>query len=195
MKNNKLEQLIEMYGMAITTAGKNSAYDEVQKNLEELGKEVELLDHDYVEREILSYIKHNLVTKSWKNAQHWIGAALIHPSSRYLDCFLMVLSEEDPNAPHYWVLDVIQYMPENISNLALPALKKLSEQINSSWSAAVIEKYFETVVWNDENAEDFISTLVTSNNELVAFRAKYWMETFEVERKEEEDLVGKETDD
>ncbi|WP_262985249.1 hypothetical protein [Paenibacillus elgii] len=38
------------------------------------------------------------------------------------------------------------------------------------------------------DAEKFISSFVDSPNEMVAFRAKYWMETFEVER--EEDAEG-----
>ncbi|MCP3776750.1 hypothetical protein NLX71_26295, partial [Paenibacillus sp. MZ04-78.2] len=137
--------------------------------------------------EIISYMKHSFLSKIWKDPQHWIGSAIIHPSSRYLEYLLNILSEEDTSAPHYWALDAIQYMPEDISELALPELKKLSKRINPSWSAAVVEKYFETIVWIDENAEDFIATLVSSPSELVTFRAKYWMETFEAERKEDEE--------
>ncbi|MED1786879.1 hypothetical protein [Brevibacillus laterosporus] len=185
MKNNKLQQLIEIYSREIADAGKKSDINLVQKKLGEFGQAVKLLEQDTVEKEIISYIKNNLVTKSWTDAQYWIGSVLEHPSPKYLEYFMEILKEEDPNAPHYWVLDAIEYMPENISELVIVSLKKLTEQINPAWTEEVIEKYFETIVWNDENAEDFIATLLNSSNEKIAFRAKYWMETFEVERKED----------
>lgn len=187
MKNNKLEKLIEMYSSAIRAAGENSDYKEVQKKLEEFRQDAILLDHGHVEEEIIAYMKHGFLSKSWKDPQHWIGSTIIHPSSRYLEYLLKILSEEDTTAPRYWALDAIQYMPEDISQLALPELKKLSKRIHSLWSTADIEKYLETIAWMDENAEDFIAALVSSPSELVSYRAKLWMDNFEAERKEDEE--------
>ncbi|QDX92979.1 hypothetical protein EEL30_12085 [Brevibacillus laterosporus] len=176
-----LADLIRIYNEKMKTVARG----EGQKIRKSFGEQVRELTHEDVEKDIISYIKESLVTKQWKNAHEWIGSALDHPSSQYIDYFLKILNEQDSNAPHYWALDVIEYMPEIISETAIPQLKKLAENINPTWSEAVIEKYFETIVWNDENAEEFISTLVNSSNEKISFRAKYWMETFEVERKED----------
>ncbi|EHS56354.1 hypothetical protein WG8_3567 [Paenibacillus sp. Aloe-11] len=110
---------------------------------------------------------------------------MTHPSTNYIEPLMKILREQDSNAPHYWALDVIEYMPESMVEEALPELKKLVIPFNPSWLKEVIEKYFETIVFNDEGAEDFISTLVDSSNEMVKYRAKYWMETFEVERRED----------
>ncbi|MCP3776375.1 hypothetical protein NLX71_24260 [Paenibacillus sp. MZ04-78.2] len=53
MKNNELEKLIEIYSSAISVAGGNSDYNEVQKKLGEFGQKMKLLDHDKVEEEIM----------------------------------------------------------------------------------------------------------------------------------------------
>lgn len=180
---SSLGDLVRMYNEMMQTVVRG----EGQKVRKFFGEQVRTLKHDDVEQDIISYIKENLKTKQWNNAPEWIGSILYHPSSKYIDYLLKILNEPNPTAPYYWALDVIQYMPETISELALPELKKLADHINQNWSESVIEKYFETIVWNDENAEDFISTLVDSSNEKIAYRAKYWMETFEVERKEDEE--------
>lgn len=181
----QLATLIKIY----TDKMKHAAdYNESHKLRYELGDKVGELDPADVQKEIIAYISENLVTKAWVNAHEWIGSVLIHPSPAYIDYLLQILDEEDTNAPHYWALDAIEYMPEEMTELAIPGLKQRIEPMNPSWSYAVIEKYFETIVWNDEDAEKFISSFVDSPNEMVAFRAKYWMETFEVER--EEDAEG-----
>ncbi|KZE78534.1 hypothetical protein AV654_01900 [Paenibacillus elgii] len=181
----QLATLIKIY----TDKMKHAAdYNESHKLRYELGDKVGELDLADVQKEIIAYISENLVTKAWVHAHEWIGSVLNHPSPAYIDYLLQILDEEDTNAPHYWALDAIEYMPEEMTELAIPGLKQRIEPINPSWSYAVIEKYFETIVWNDEDAEKFISSFVDSPNEMVAFRAKYWMETFEVES--EEDAEG-----
>ncbi|MDO3681991.1 hypothetical protein [Paenibacillus ehimensis] len=160
-------------------------YNEADKLRYELGDRVGELDPAEVQEEIIAYISENLVTKAWVHAHYWIGSVLNHPNPAYIEYLLQILDEEDANAPHYWALDAIEYMPEEMTELAIPGLKQRIEPMNPSWCHAVIEKYFETIVWNDDDAEGFISPLVDSPNEMVAFRAKYWMETFEVEREED----------
>ncbi|XOK61683.1 hypothetical protein ACJ7K1_00685 [Paenibacillus elgii] len=181
----RLATLIKIYTDKMEHA---ADYNESHKLLYEMVDRVGELDPAEVQKEIIAYISENLVTKAWVHAHYWIGSVLNHPSPAYIDYLLRILDEEDANAPHYWALDAIEYMPEEMTELAIPGLKQRIEPMNPSWCHAVIEKYFETIVWNDEGAEEFISPFVDSPNEMVAFRAKYWMETFEVER--EEDAEG-----
>lgn len=185
MTNFDLKKHIQTYRTEIKIASQNHEYNKVQLKLEESRVEIKKLDHSFFEKEVISYIISNLDSGEWEYAHDWIGSMLYHPSSHYLDYLFKILKSEDEHAPYYWALDVIQYMPEEITDPIIPDLKALADPINPSWTYSDIEKYFEIIVWKDEDAEQFCLSLANSPSELVVQRVNYWLENFEADRLEE----------
>lgn len=185
MRGGSLTELINKYSYIVSELSGKSAYEEIDKSMKDFKEQVRELNTDKVEEEMIAYLNENIASRKWDNADYWIPSAHEHPSVKYIDIFNEVLQTEDSEIILYWVLDVIAYMPDEISEHAVPGLRKLMANVNPNWTESIIEKYFETLVWCDEQAEEFIATLVDSSNDMIAFRANYWMVTFEVEREEE----------
>lgn len=182
-----LTELISRYSNKVSEPSEKLAYEEIDKSMKDFKEQVRKLSTEKVEEELIAYLNENITSRKWDKADFWIPSAHEHPSVKYIDIFNEVLQTEVSEIILYWVLDVIAYMPDEISEHAVPGLRKLMANVNPNWTESIIEKYFETLVWCDEQGEEFIATLVDSSNDMIAFRANYWMVTFEVEREEEKE--------
>lgn len=187
MKITTLAEVINKYRDDVPTVYPSllASIEAEEKKSKCINQEIEQLDHSSTQKEIISYFEENLISGEWKNAYDWFGAIFHHLSYDYLEYLLTILKVEHRKGPYYWVLQVIQWMPEEMGDPLLPNLKELANPINPAWKAGDIEKYFEVIAWMDENAEEFFLTLKDSPSELVAYRANYWLETYEAERMEE----------
>ncbi|MEW4372891.1 hypothetical protein [Paenibacillus kandeliae] len=187
MKSATLEGIIQKYRGETGTVYQTrlAEYEAEKQKLRNMNQEIKQLNHLCVEKEVISYVLRNLIEAEWKNADDWIGAIVYHPSSIYLDYLFKILRVVHKNGPYYWVLNVIQCLPEELADPILPELKTLADPINPAWTASDIEKYFETIVWMDEDAEQFCLSLANSPSELVVQRVNYWLENFEADRLEE----------
>ena len=142
MKQGTLAWLINDYQSKIDTVNRSGmkAFSDVERLLKDFFDKVELLDE--VEDEILTYLQKSLSTRVWEDGDLWLGAMITHPSSKYVGYLLELLEEPDPSYLHWHALDVLAWMPESISEEAVPGLIRIMESHNPAWSETVLEKAF-----------------------------------------------------
>ncbi|MEY8746874.1 hypothetical protein [Paenibacillus xylanexedens] len=175
MRKNKVGSIVDKYANLLKVAREKEQYNEISKLYHEYTQEISNIND--CEIELMKYLEHNLDTLQWDNENLWFIAIYEHPSPNYIPYFINILKCSLPkNVVYYRVLDILSYMPDDMSQLALPQLYLFIDEINPNWSEEVIEKYFEAVIMiNDSEPMNFLRKAVNSPNPNFSFYADYWI--------------------
>lgn len=194
MSLETLKELIELYNVKLEEWRQNRGKDSERRNIiEEFSERAIMISG--VEDEILYYFNESTETKRFnKPIFLWFIAATECPSSKYINSLLTILrmkglTVEASSVDPYWkVLDLLQYMPEKMTEMIVPEILEIIEQANPSWSNDVMAKAFELVHWiaPADVEKNFIWRLSCSSNERLADNAKQWREWIEQDENEDE---------
>lgn len=100
-----------------------------------------------------------------------------------------ISAEESLETPYWRVLDLLQYMPCEMTDPIIPELLEIIELDNPSWSDEAIVKAFELVNFMvpSDKQKNFVWRLCSSPKERLSKNAKRWKEWIEVDESEDED--------
>ena len=129
------------------------------------------------ENEIAEYYEKAMITGDWEYELFWAMAALMYPSSTYLDIFFKILSTVNASYPHWRIMDILAYMPEELNLIITKRLQETIKLDNPSWGEDELKKAFEVLVWiGEDEGVEFIEEQQQSDNVRIAQMAKYWVE-------------------
>lgn len=129
------------------------------------------------EKEIAEYYENAMITGEWDYEQLWGMAALMYPSSTYLDIFFKILTTVNASYPHWMILDGLAYMPEELNLIITKRLQETIKLDNPSWGEDELKKAFEVLVWiGEDEGIEFIEEQQQSEITRIAQMAKYWVE-------------------
>ncbi|GFI24355.1 hypothetical protein IMSAGC011_03152 [Lachnospiraceae bacterium] len=83
------------------------------------------------ENEIVKYYKEGIQTGDWRNKTEWELATIVHPSDRY---FSKILKTDNNTYPHWFILDILAFMPTQLHSSAANIIKRAIDSNNPSWS-------------------------------------------------------------
>ena len=170
---NHIREVINYYNPNICEAIKapdSSVYMKLNKEMEEQMKKI-----TNAESEIEEYYKNGIQTGDWADIRKgWELAAIVHPSDRYFKDFLQILETKDNTYPHWFILDTLAFMPEELWHSAAEVIKEAIDFNNPSWSDDVLHKAFEALDWiRDEDVITFIQQKCRSVDKRIAEMAEY----------------------
>lgn len=146
----------------------SSVYMKLNKEMKEQMRKI-----TNAEGEIEEYYKNGIQTGNWEDKM-WEFAAIVHPSDRYFKYFLQILETKDDTYPHWFILDTLAFMPEELWHSAAEVIKEAIDFNNPSWSDDVLHKAFEALDWiSDENVIAYIQQKCQSVDKRIAEMAEY----------------------
>lgn len=171
---NTIKDVINLYKPKMKELGMTPIPDFYKLN-RQLENEIKKIIN--AENEILEYFQKAIMTCNWEEERYWAIAAITHPSSIYLDTFFKILETNNTSYPHWRILDVLAWLPEDLYCRITKELKKVIELGNSSWREEELKKAFEVLIWiGKEEDIIFIEQQCKSENKKIAKMAEYWID-------------------
>lgn len=175
MSGNSIKEVINLYKPKIKEAGRTPISENFSKLNKEMEKEIAKIMNS--ENEIAEYLKKGIQMGNWEDERYWALASIIHPSDMYLEYFFEIIETNDSCYPHWRILDVLVFMPEDLHPVIAKGIKKAIELNNPSWSDEDLKKAFEVLTWiGGEEDIEFIQQKCKSKIERIAKMAEYWMD-------------------
>ena len=95
----------------------------------------------------------------------------------YLDVFFKIIETNNQLCPHWRILDVLAYMPEELSVIITKGIEKAIQLNNPAWDEDVLKKAFEVLIWiGEDEAIEFIEQQCKSQETRIAKMAQYWID-------------------
>ncbi|WP_339273910.1 hypothetical protein MKY59_22775 [Paenibacillus sp. FSL W8-0426] len=140
-ENSIIKPIINKYAPLIKMAVEQRRYIDIGNYYRDYNQEIRDVNH--CENELLAYLKSNLESSEWDRESLWFIAIYEHPSMEFIPYFIKILkSKLSKSVIYYHVLDVLSYMPDEISEMALPEVYLMVDEINPYWTREIIEKCF-----------------------------------------------------
>lgn len=193
MSTNDLKDILELYDFKLNECAKEKYRGYDKSIIDEFCARVKMIVE--VENEVLSYFQEAISTKIFKRPSFlWFVVAGECPTTIYINSLLELLKmrdlylEDDVATPYWKVLDLLQYMPEEMTEPVAHEILEIIELDNLSWSDDDMVKAFEVANWIApiDKEKDFIWRLCSSTKERLAKNAKRWKEWIECDEDEDE---------
>ncbi len=171
---NSIKEVITEYSPKLKkaiNAPNSSLYLKLNKEMEEQMSKV-----INAENEIVKYYREGIQTGDWRNKTEWELATIVHPSDRYFKYFSKILKTNNNTYPHWFILDILAFMPTQLHSSAANIIKRAIDSNNPSWSNDDLKKAFEALIWIGEEEDiQFIQQKCQSKYRTIANMAKYWV--------------------
>ena len=172
---NTISDIMNVYIPKIKDDINNFESRNISKLFDELEKEIKKTE--FCENEIAQYFEKSMRTDNWEEEWYWTLAAIVKPSYLYLDSFFKIIETNNQSYPHWRILDVLAYMPEELSLVITRGIEKAIQLNNLAWGDDELKKAFEVLICiGEDEAIDFIDQQCHSKEIRIANMAKYWID-------------------
>ena len=174
-KMSTVSNIMNIYISRIKDNIINSNSQNVSKLFDELENEIKKIEH--CEYEIVQYFEEGLVSGNWEDEWYWTSVVIAKPSSVYLDIFFKIIETNNKSYPHWRILDVLAFMPEDLNLIITKGIEKAIQLNNPAWGEDELKKAFEVLIWiGEDEAIEFIEQQCKSKEIRIAKMAEYWID-------------------